>query len=366
MFFGLKKVKTHPLYQLQDALRCFFEHSATADKFEMSCFPEWFQKALNRRPHTLKKQFEEVAGIIHGYSKADREYILEVFDSVNEVEKLCGDKRRKPKSLTLPMAQLEVKLKELFKYLYDNTLERKSLFKGVSDSSIKNHFQVFRDSNVVCPFCGIEAYPDRNGGTRANYDHYLFRSKYFFAAVNFNNLMPMCYYCNTGYKGDDDILYAKDTRRLASYPYAKINGVEVQLVCNKRPSFSDRLGEWSVSLEPTDKEDAEKVSTWINVFSIPTRLEARVQESNEHWMKRFIARRFAETTCNEKQLRKALTVESNRLAKRINAEREAVIEGVYMKYIASEADEAEINGYCRVAASDYNAQMAQVGASLAS
>jgi hypothetical protein len=96
MFFGLRNVKTHPLYQLQGAIRCFFEHCVTADKFDMSCFPEWFQKALNRPPQTLKKKFEDVAEIIHGYNKADRQRILEVFDSVNEVEKLCRDKRRKP------------------------------------------------------------------------------------------------------------------------------------------------------------------------------------------------------------------------------------------------------------------------------
>lgn len=367
MFFSLTQVKSHLLYQLQGAIRCFFEHCATADKFDMTCFPEWFQKALNRRPQTLKKKFEEIAEVIHGYSEVDRKYILEVFDSINEVEKLCGDTKLEPKFLTKTMSDdLEVKLKDLFKYLYENTLERKTLFKGVDDSSISNHFQVFRDSNAICPFCGIETYPDRNGGTRANYDHYLYKSKYYFAAVNFNNLMPMCYYCNTGNKGDKDILYELGQRRLAFYPYTKIMGVDIQIECREKPSLGNKFGEWSVGVEPKDKEDVERVSTWIDVFNITKRLEARIQEGNEHWMKGFIARRFAEATCDEKQLRKALTIESKRLAKHIKTEREAVIESAYMGYIASEADEAELNGYCGVAASDYNRQMAQVGANLAS
>lgn len=364
MFFGLKQAKSHPLYQLQGAIRCFFEHCAIADKFDMSCFPDWFQRALNRRPQTLKKKFEEIAGIIHSYNKADRKYVLDVFDSVNEVERLCSDKRLKPKSLTEGMSNLEAKLKELFQYLYEYTLDRKRLFKGNSDSSISNHFRIFRDSNAVCPFCGIEAYPDRNGGTRANYDHYLHKSKYFFAAVNFSNLMPMCYYCNTSNKGAKDILYSQNKRRRVFYPYSQVKGVEIQIVCNKKPSFGDKLGEWSVSLKPNDKEDSEKVATWIDVFNITNRLGARLQESNEHWMKNFIVRRFAETSCDDKKLRKALNAESQRLAKNIKTDKEAVIEGAYMRYVASEADAAELNGYCGVARSDYNTQMSQVGANL--
>jgi hypothetical protein len=332
----------------------------------MSCFPEWFQKALNRPPQTLKKKFEDVAEIIHGYNKADRQRILEVFDSVNEVEKLCRDKRRKPKSLTEEITHdLETKLKELFQYLYEHTLERKKLF-GNSDSSIRNHFQIFRDSNVICPFCGIESYPDRNGGTRANYDHYLHRSKYYFAAINFNNLIPMCYYCNTSNKGAQDILFWQNKRRLVFYPYAKIKGVEIQIVCRRKPSFEDKLGEWSVNLKSGDSKDSERVATWIEVFKITKRLEARIQENNESWMKNFIARRFAQIACDDDKLRKALNAESKRLLKRITTDREAVIEGAYMQHIAREADEAELTGYCKVAATDYITQMFQVGANLSS
>jgi hypothetical protein len=365
MFFSLTKVNTHPLYQVQEALKSFFVHCVTADGFDMSCFPAWFQKALNRPPRTLKNLFEEIAGIIQGYNQPDRKHILEVFNRANEVERLCGDKRLKPKSSLEKMPELEMKLKELFEYLYENTLERKKLFTGITDSSIRNHFQLFRDSNSVCPFCGIEAYPDRNGGTRANYDHYLDRIRYFFASVNFSNLVPMCHLCNTSYKGGKDILYLQSSRRVAFYPYATLKGVAVQIACNKKPSIVDKLGDWEVSLKPESKKDLDRVTTWIDVFSITLRLGARIQEKNERWMMEFIARRFAETRCEGKQLRKALSVESNRLAKNIKSEREAVIEAAYMQYLASEADDAEIDGYCGVAASDYNAQMSQVGANLA-
>jgi hypothetical protein len=366
MFFGLKNVETHPLYQLQGAIRCFFEHCVTADQFDMSCFPEWFQKVLSRHPQTLKKKFEDIAEIIHGYSKANKKHILEVFDSVNDVERLCRDKRRKPKSLTEEISRdLETKFKELFQYLYEHTLERKKLF-GNSDSSIRNHFRIFRDSNAICPFCGIEAYPDRNGGTRANYDHYLLRSKYYFAAINFNNLIPMCYYCNTTNKGAQDILFLQSKRRLVFYPYAKIKGVELQIVCRRKPSLGDKLGEWTVNLKSRDNNDSERVGTWIEVFQITKRLEARIQENNERWMKNFVARRFAETACDDNKLRKALYVESKQLEKRITTDREAVLEGAYIQYVASKADKAELIGYCEVAATDYNTQMAQVGANLRS
>ena len=195
--------------------------------------------------------------------------------------------------------------------------------------------------------------------------HYLSESKYFFAGVNFKNIVPMCEKCNsTSNKGSQDVLFSADNRREVFYPYEKVKGVVIEIVCMRIPSIDDQMGRWQVNIKPELHKDGEKVETWKNVFKITSRLEARIQEKNKLWLDVFIRRKFQNAVCDESHLKKSLQQEAEKLLKNIKNEREAVIESTFMLFIATKAEPEQISGFCGVANSDYTEQMAKVGAGL--
>ena len=171
MFFSLEEVPDHPIYQLQHALGNFFLHCSTQPEYQLSCFPDWFEKVINRSP-VLRQDFQDVADLIYSLkSEEDRHLIYTVFQSVNNIENLCNNKTLIPEILKPAMNILEGKLKELFRTLFDKVLDRK-LFEGAEGSQILDHYKKFKNLNKVCPFCGIEDYNDRNSLPRNCYDHY--------------------------------------------------------------------------------------------------------------------------------------------------------------------------------------------------
>lgn len=364
MFFSLEEVPNHPVYQLQDAIGSFFLHCSTQPEYQLSCFPNWFEKVINRSP-VLRQDFQDVADLIYSLeSEEDRHLIYTVFQSVNNIENLCNNKTLIPETLKPAMSVLEGRLKELFKTLYDKVLNRK-LFDGAIGSQILDHYKKFKDLNKVCPFCGIEDYNDRNSLPRNCYDHYLSESKYFFAGVNFKNIVPMCEKCNdAGNKGSQDVLFSAANRREVFYPYEKVNGVAMELVCLRFPSIDDQMGRWQIDIKPELPGDGEKVETWKKVFKITSRLEARIQEKNKDWMDIFIRRRFQNVACDESHLKTSLQQEAEKLLKNIKNEREAIIESTFMLFIATKAKPEQLSGYCGVANSDYTEQMSKVGAAL--
>lgn len=365
MFFSLKEVPDHPIYQLQGAIEQFFRHCSTEPSYQLSCFPEWFKKVVDRSP-SLKKDFHDVADLIYSLkSVEDRNLIYEVFQSVNNIENLCNDKTLIPEKLKPTMSALEDKLRDLFKILYDDVLNRQGLFERGKDISIRDHYKKFRELNSVCPFCGIENYKDRNSLPRNCYDHYLSESKYFFAGVNFKNIVPMCENCNdTGNKGSQDVLFSAAHRRETFHPYESVNGVNIEIACLKIPTIDDEMGIWQVDIKAKLSKDSEKVDTWKKVFKVSSRLEARIQEKNKLWMDIFIRRKFQNTACNESQLKKSLQQEAEKLLKNIRDEREAVLESTFMLFIATKAQPEQLSGFCGVANSDYTEQMSKVGAGL--
>lgn len=62
----------------------------------------------------------------------------------------------------------------------------------------------------ACPYCNrqyINTYRSKDGRTRATLDHFYPKSKFPYLAISFYNLIPSCYACNSGIKGDTTFTY---------------------------------------------------------------------------------------------------------------------------------------------------------------
>lgn len=120
----------------------------------------------------------------------------------------------------------------------------------------------------VCPFCGMEEF-SAPLTPQEDFDHYLPRSIYPFAAVNLRNLAPMGHKCNSGYKGAKDILKTSaGVRRRAFDPYGE---PQVQLSLNESEISQlvdgPFVSAWHLDMQPSTPE----IETWDSVFCVRNR-----------------------------------------------------------------------------------------------
>ena len=356
MFFSLNKVEDHPLSRFQPLIRQFFEQCVNARTLDWSLFPVWFQSILERFDAT-KDRFQQVFDIVSNYGDEEKKRsLLEAFDRNNDIERLCNDKSLTPGIINDSPENLQA-IKKLFEKLFNETFRDKNLFEDVEDSSLDDHYRSFRKLNKVCPFCGIEKYSDVGVKPRENYDHYLHESEYFIAGINFDNIVPMCYKCNSrGNKGSKDVLFEYDgntkskRRRLAYYPYAPAHGVNIE-VTYARDLTSTDIEKFTTALVPVDENEAEKVNTWNDVFDVTNRLNARIKEEQKAWIEELIEGNFSENICNENEFRQISSTRAAKLVAKIQSKPEAVLEGAFMTFLANTEHSYLLSGYCGIATS---------------
>ena len=223
MLFSLNFVEECGLYQFFDVPLYFFKEIVHADEFDNSLFPDWFGDVIDRSPK-LEEEFRDLAECILTKSIENRKLLYRIFINHNRVARLCLKPAVNLRVFPDDLNDVAVFARKVFDRLYNSTLQSVAVGRTLGED-IYRHYMKFREinSSQVCPFCGLENYPDRLKKSRSQYDHYLKKSKYFFCAVNFNNLIPMCSVCNEApNKHSKDMLYS-DTgvRRAVYFPFWK-------------------------------------------------------------------------------------------------------------------------------------------------
>ncbi len=291
MLFPLEYVEECGLYHFIEVPLHFFKRIITEDAYGNDLFPAWFVPILNKSPK-LQEEFEDLANTILKKSTLKRKKIYLVFLNNNRITRLCENKTFQLRTLEDDLQDVAASSKRLFSRLYGTTLQG-SMVENELGESIHEHYRKFRNANVsqACPFCGLENYPDRINNTRSQYDHYLNIAKYYFSAVNFKNLVPMCNACNEApNKHMKDLLFDAQNgnlRRRVFYPYSDCSGAKVTLT-NVMPSGVGDGGEWSVDVKPSNNAEKEQVEAWKKIFNIERRYASRVAEEAENWIVEFI------------------------------------------------------------------------------
>lgn len=137
----------------------------------------------------------------------------------------------------------------------------------------------------VCPFCGCE-HLEAPGLPQEDFDHFLPRKKYPFAAANLRNLAPMGKRCNSSYKLAKDPLRGGDGVRRRSFDPFIENSVSISFA---RSSVNENavgplVSEWKVDCYPFDQPEA----TWDDLFQVRTRWEQNCDENTvKRWLQEF-------------------------------------------------------------------------------
>lgn len=225
------------------------------------------------------KGIQEIFSLFKTLSLAEINQLKIWYHSNNDIEHLCLNDPAVPSvtySDIIHMNEdLSSELNSFFTGLYSHDfLSLKALADKIG--KIGDHYKEFVkiNRNGKCPYCGLQPIDGEYVHTREAYDHYLPKSKYPFSSINFKNLAPICYKCNSGNKGGKDPLHDKEgNRRKAFYSFnANPYNLDIDITLNSIDVKDLAPQDVKIIFGPTDF--AEELETWNELFSIEERYKA--------------------------------------------------------------------------------------------
>jgi hypothetical protein len=338
------------VYSLHEAFDHFIKTGCDQNAFSASCFPAWFAPVFGGCPK-LRELSEELWKALVA-SGQDLTRVRMMWNSLGDVETLCSDSTQLL-VFAQPSEGATTAIRNLFDYLYDGCLGVKCCKTTCGD--IDAHYAQFRkECATVCPFCGLEAYPDFGCGYRAAYDHFLCRSSYPLLSVCFRNLVPVCDSCNKApQKGNKDMLRCEEgLRRKTYYPFGNVGGVTISVKWPSKRTLGNP-GQCELSIGPKVPAESEQVKTWITVYRVPERAAARIQSNFDTWLKAVLRHRSFTTKPTVSQLRDLFRGEAQALTEETTLRREtdALYKHGVFAYLADEASDAELEGIAYIATS---------------
>jgi len=264
-----KPIINHDIYNLHKILRdlvCNLWFNADEEDCESklsteikSIYHYSYKKGI-----TFKDEILKIYKVFKSLPIFEKCIIKLAFERNNKIELLCN-KELLPISLKNMHKVVEDDIKPLFEWCYTYLLSQTRVagdkLQYYKDLISKNEF-------LYCPGCGLldfESPGPENKRREAN-DHYLPKSEYPFACVNFENLVPLCYKCNSDRKKAKDPI---ENERKTYYPFANgEHSISIALEIDKTKDID--------KLERTDlvvilSGDDEKIKTWDWMFEISER-----------------------------------------------------------------------------------------------
>lgn len=258
------------LYFLEHAIpaRRFSRRSLSGSQLAQACWDNV----------TTKKKFQALNTALKNESEAMRRQLFETVRDNQDFAALFP-LRRHDLLVFLPRV-LMLQLQALCYHLYNGTKDLAGVKAATGGSDINDHFTDFKTVNgQVCRACGLEVVapfranvPDAEQW-RADYDHFLCKSKYPIFAVHPKNLFPICRTCNQDAKKTKDMFFCDTSslQRHSFYPYTEGASQLVDLDIE----LNDTSPKVRVRLESDDPVLQSKLDTWNDVFEIKNLVEGR-------------------------------------------------------------------------------------------
>ncbi|WP_434953190.1 hypothetical protein ACRWQL_09125 [Shewanella sp. HL-SH4] len=273
------KLNEELLYFLQHAVPVtdFSRGSLSAGAIGQACWNN--AKRPKGKEKLTKDKFQELHLELQNLPLELRQQLFEIVRDNQNLQTLFATPNHDLLSF-LPKSCLTA-LKELGSHLYGSTKTLQPIVNDCDGITIDTHFNSFKQVNgEVCRVCGLEkiaafrANISTEQQWRADYDHFLCKSKYPIYAVHPDNLFPICQTCNQDAKKAEDLFYCTKgkKRRSAFYPFTESAESYVELVL-----LSDKDPEPKIQVNWTTRDALviEKLNTWNDVFQIKNLVEGR-------------------------------------------------------------------------------------------
>jgi len=229
---------------------------------------EWFR-------NEIKTIYEECKNL----SVDDKKKIIDTFKALKNISEVCEGNIIPLKIKQLPIVVEEL-IKPFFVKCYESLLER-SLVPG---DKLQYYNSIIKENKYkFCPCCGYVSFESAESNYREAYDHYLPKAEYPFASVNFFNLVPLCYKCNSDRKSTKNPVNG----RKAYYPFSlnpetHIVDIQVKFSHIKVKDY-DNFEKKELQIELLG--DDEKCNTWDDVFDIKERYFDEVKSFSKNLLK---------------------------------------------------------------------------------
>lgn len=192
----------------------------------------------------------------------------------NKIEELC-------EGFYTPISYKE--LKEFFKQdfevemldyiksfctkLYERCLSLKPICERYG--KIKDYHDILVRDDDRCHFCGNTSLVTMYSTVRNAFDHYLAKQTYPFVSVNFKNLVPSCSVCNTAYKKAKDVLYYRNIRQSAFYPFTRKHyKIQIQVIFKASVIYSREIEPKDFDIQCTCVDHQQETDNWMRIYNI--------------------------------------------------------------------------------------------------
>jgi hypothetical protein len=289
MLHKLESILDHPTYQMQQILEATVKAAVDNIPFDKNCFPISLESDWDDQWNSKNCFIYRLHNHLYEYiiSLPDPYAFMHQFMNNNDIQKLCNDI-----SIALIDNIVWDKTNEnIVKFMlgcYED-LDLVMFRLGTEIQYPRKEFDtLFKKINrYVCPFCGLNNYPNELATQRSDFDHYIYKKDFPLSAANMQNLIPMCVECNRDVKKTVNPLMDKGRRTYAFYPYDDLPKMNISLECIDEPNVHNKnRGEWKIKIEPDLMNPIvdKKIETWDRVFKIKERYVNDIEIYHDFWI----------------------------------------------------------------------------------
>lgn len=279
MFYTIEKIDDHPCYDMQRILEVFFSQVSQGNTWSLTNQHEAVSRIHGGS--TFPALLQGLYNDLLVRNNIVRQTLNHQFLNNNNIKDLCNNTLDLDDYISWDVS-FGKKIKDFFIDNYPDKLDL-GIFKrtGCNTKPTKRFYQDFihRNGNI-CPFCSILPHKHPFGKKRGDFDHYLDKVDYPFAALNLDNLIPMCSECNQDNKHTANILINTDgTRREFIYPYDLEEAFRLEI-----ENITQENGTWVFKINIITDLDPELVSSFDSVFNIIDRMTRELDKRYDAWL----------------------------------------------------------------------------------
>ncbi len=243
-------------------------------------------KSTKENPKTLKDEVERIYDLFKALAQDKKNLIKHAFATINDIEGLCNGNQ--PIYLSDLPDIITSDIKPLFKWFYETLLDQGK----VAGDKMDYYKELIKANKYdTCPCCGIIPIESPDSICREDFDHYLPKSKYPFASVNFLNLIPLCNKCNRDRKKAKDPI---ENNKLVFYPFAQ---VDHNILINYSYSIDFEIVDNNINAKLKNLKisylgENAKIITWDWLFGISKRYNAILNSKAQGWLRELVNRYY--------------------------------------------------------------------------
>lgn len=193
--------------------------------------------------------------------------------------------------------------------LYEKCLSLKPIYDRYG--KLKDYHDVLVQDDDRCHCCGNTTLVTKFDTVRNAFDHYLAKQTYPFVSVNFKNLVPLCYNCNSLYKRGKDVLFFRGKRQKAFYPFTtKSYDIKIQITFRPSVIYTKEVKPADFDIQCTCVGHQEETNNWMRIYSIRKRYKSKCCN---HTFKVDLERIIDEASMHKRSVEESLSLLENNL-----------------------------------------------------